>query len=62
MAGWNTLVQAETLSIALGRPDLALVDCRFTLSSPGAGEIAFHQAHLPGAVYAHLDRDLSDHR
>lgn len=62
MAGWNTLVQAETLSIALGRPDLALVDCRFNLTSPGAGESAFHQSHLPGAVYAHLDRDLSDHR
>ena len=62
MAGWNTLVQAETLSIALGRPDLVLVDCRFNLTSPGAGESAFHQSHLPGAVYAHLDRDLSDHR
>ena len=41
MAGWNTLVQAETLAIALGRPDVALVDCRFTLTSPGAGESAY---------------------
>ena len=24
MAGWNTVVQAETLSVALGRPDLAI--------------------------------------
>jgi thiosulfate/3-mercaptopyruvate sulfurtransferase len=61
MAGWNTLVQAETLAIALGRPDLALVDCRFSLANPGAGENMFLQAHLPGAVYGHLDRDLSDH-
>ncbi|HEY0662427.1 MAG TPA: sulfurtransferase [Lysobacter sp.] len=58
--GWNTLVQAETLAIALGRPDLAIVDCRFSIVSPGAGEMAYLQAHLPGAVYAHLDRDLSD--
>ena len=62
MAGWTTLVQAETLAIALGRADLALVDCRFTLVNPGAGEIAYQAAHLPGAVYAHLDRDLSDLR
>ena len=60
MAGWNTLVQAETLSIALGRPDLAIVDCRFSIISPGAGESAYLQGHIPGAVYAHLDRDLSD--
>ena len=62
MAGWTTLVQAETLAVALGRADLALVDCRFTLVNPGAGEIAYQAAHLPGAVYAHLDRDLSDLR
>ncbi|MFC7300472.1 sulfurtransferase [Cognatiluteimonas weifangensis] len=62
MAGWTTLVQAETLSIALGRADLAIIDCRFSLANPGAGELAYQQSHLPGAVYAHLDRDLSDHR
>jgi thiosulfate/3-mercaptopyruvate sulfurtransferase len=61
VAGWNTLVQAETLAIALGRPDLAVVDCRFSLANPGAGENMYLQAHIPGAVYAHLDRDLSDH-
>jgi thiosulfate/3-mercaptopyruvate sulfurtransferase len=55
------LVQAETLSVALGRSDLAIVDCRFALSNPGAGESAYLVGHIPGAVYAHLDRDLSDH-
>jgi thiosulfate/3-mercaptopyruvate sulfurtransferase len=62
MTGWNTLVQAETLLIALSRADLALVDCRFTLGNPGAGELAYQIGHIPGAVYAHLDRDLSDQR
>lgn len=60
MAGWTTLVQAETLSVALGRPDLAIVDCRFSLLNPGAGESDYQRGHIPGAVYAHLDRDLSD--
>ena len=62
MSGWTTLVPAETLSIALGRPDLVIIDCRFSLLNAGAGELAYQQGHIPGAVYAHLDRDLSDHR
>ena len=62
MSGWTTLVQAETLSIALGRSDLAIIDCRFSLLNSGAGELAYQLGHVPGAYYAHLDRDLSDHR
>ena len=41
---------------------MAIVDCRFSLVNPGAGELAYQTSHLPGAVFAHLDRDLSDHR
>ena len=61
MAGWTNLVQAETLSVGLGRPDLVVLDCRFSLADPTAGESAWLLAHIPGARYAHLDRDLSDH-
>lgn len=60
MAGWTTLVQPETLAGALNRPDLVVVDCRFTLLDPNAGEHAYLTSHLPGAAYAHLERDLSD--
>jgi thiosulfate/3-mercaptopyruvate sulfurtransferase len=62
MSGWTTLVQAETLAIALGRPDLAIIDCRHSLAIPGFGERAYLEAHLPGAYFANLDRDLSDLR
>jgi thiosulfate/3-mercaptopyruvate sulfurtransferase len=58
--GWTTLVPSETLAVALERPDLVIVDCRFSSASPGAGEFAYEHSHLPGAVYAHLERDLSD--
>ena len=58
--GWTTLVPPETLAVALQRPDLVIVDCRFSSSSPGAGEFAYEHSHLPGAVYAHLERDLSN--
>lgn len=60
MTGWTTLVQAETLSVAINRNDLVIVDCRFTLLDPNAGENAYLASHLPGAVYAHLERDLSE--
>ncbi len=60
MAGWTTLVQAETLAMALNRTDLVVVDCRFTLLDQNAGEQAYLTSHLPGAIYAHLERDLSD--
>lgn len=59
MNGWNTLVDAEALAPALGDGELVVVDARFALADPGAGEAAYRQGHLPGARYAHLDRDLS---
>jgi len=60
MAGWTTLVQADVLSMALGRPDLVVVDCRFSLLDPSQGEQAWLRGRIPGAVYAHLERDLSE--
>lgn len=58
--GWSTLVSAEALVAALGRDDLVVLDARFSLADPAAGEAAYRAAHLPGARYADLDRDLSD--
>ncbi len=60
MAGWTTLVQADVLSMALGRPDLVVVDCRFSLLDPSQGEQSWLRGRIPGAVYAHLERDLSE--
>ena len=34
-------------------------DCTFDLANPEAGEQAYRAAHIPGAVYAHLDTALS---
>ena len=62
MIGWTTLVQAETLADALSRPALRLLDCRSSLLDKAQGERDYAQAHIPGAVYADLERDLSDMR
>jgi len=43
---------------ASGQP-LMVFDCSFDLAQPGAGLEQYREAHIPGAVYAHLDRDLS---
>lgn len=60
---WTTLVRPAELAPALHEEDLRIVDCRFTLAVAGtsdeAGEAAWGAAHVPGAAYAHLQRDLS---
>lgn len=59
---YTTLISsAELAQLESGSPSpLLVVDCRFDLSDTGRGERAWREAHLPGAVYANLDRDLSD--
>ena len=62
-ASAGPLVDARTLSAALAGPAPPLVvDCGFDLADPGAGRRAFAAAHVPGAVYAHLDETLSGPR
>ena len=56
---YQTLISAETLKENLDRKDWAVVDCRFWLAEPERGERDYRRAHIPGAVYAHLDRHLS---
>ncbi|MBB5209411.1 sulfurtransferase [Chiayiivirga flava] len=57
---WRTLVSAADLADQIDAPDVAVVDCRFDLRDPAAGERAYAAGHLPRAVYASLDRDLAD--
>ncbi len=52
-------LQAQQDQDVIQDHDWLVIDCRFNLANPQAGEQAFAQGHIPGAVYAHLDRDLS---
>jgi thiosulfate/3-mercaptopyruvate sulfurtransferase len=54
------LIASAELAALLGREDLRVIDCSFDLADPAAGERLHAQARIPGARYAHLDRDLSD--
>jgi thiosulfate/3-mercaptopyruvate sulfurtransferase len=56
---FKTLIDVDSLRALLGGPDLRVVDCRFDLMHPEAGRRAYLEAHVPGAVYADLNLDLS---
>ena len=57
----TTLISVDELKAlrASGKP-LMIFDCSFELANPAAGEEAYRKSHIPGAVYAHLDENLSD--
>jgi thiosulfate/3-mercaptopyruvate sulfurtransferase len=55
----NTIVSTDLLAKHLDDPDWILFDCRFSLGDPDRGERDYRQSHIPGALYLHLDRDLS---
>jgi thiosulfate/3-mercaptopyruvate sulfurtransferase len=56
---FSTLIGVDSLQDLLGKPRVAVVDCRFDLMKPEAGRQAYLTAHIPGARYADLNRDLS---
>ncbi len=69
---WTTLVGVDDLAAALGgatrvmdaravASTLRVIDARASLADPASAAHAYATGHIPGAVRADLDRDLSDH-
>jgi len=54
---FNTLV--STADLAANLSGWRVFDCRHDLAKPELGEQQYRQAHIPGALFASLDRDLS---
>ena len=52
----NTLVSTDELA---QHPEWRVFDCRHDLMNPALGEQQYQEAHIPGALFAHMDRDLS---
>ena len=61
-AKYTTLISPAELAARLPDPASVIVDCRHNLTDVDAGERAFRAAHLPGAQFMHMDRDLSGAR
>lgn len=57
--GFGPTVDVAWLRGHLGEAGLAVVDCRWRLGEPGAGERAYLDEHVPGAAFLDVDRDLS---
>ncbi len=57
---YTTLVSTDLLARHLG--DCVIVDCRFDIQNEALGREQYRAAHLPGAVYASLNDDLSGAR
>lgn len=57
---FSTLISTADLAAHLGDPAFVVVDVRHDLAQPEHwGEDRYREAHLPGARFAHIDRDLS---
>lgn len=56
---YETLISSGTLNNRLSEPDVIVVDCRFDLMEPATGRRRYLEGHIPGAVYADLETDLS---
>ena len=57
---FSTILSTTELAELLGRPSLVVVDVRSSLADADYGRNAYAAGHIPGAVYADLNRDLSD--
>ena len=55
----SPLISPIGLEKRLSDPAWVVVDCRFILTDPDAGQTAYRRGHIPGARYAHLDNDLA---
>ena len=53
------LITPQQLAARLQQPKLRIIDCRFSLEDADYGRCSYAQGHIPGALHADLERDLS---
>lgn len=56
---YDRLVSVDTLAANLDDPQWRVFDCRHDLQNINYGQQAYLKGHIPGALFLHLDRDLS---
>lgn len=56
---YTTVITPKQLEPHLGEENWAIIDSRFDLVQPQWGEEQYLIEHIPGAVYVHLDHNLS---
>ena len=56
---FTSIISAEDLKQLLADEQLVIIDCRFDLMNPEAGRQQYQQSHIPGALFADINSDLS---
>jgi thiosulfate/3-mercaptopyruvate sulfurtransferase len=57
---YSTLISTTDLALHAADPSFVVVDLRHDLGQPDTwGEAEYRRAHIPGARFVHIDRDLS---
>lgn len=56
---YSSIVNADVVSQYLEDRNWRVIDCRFNLKIPEEGHALYTIAHIPNAIYAHLNDDLS---
>ena len=56
---YTTIITPKQLEPHLGEENWAIIDSRFDLVQPQWGEKQYMIEHIPGAVYVHLEHNLS---
>ncbi len=55
----NTLIDVASLNALIEQGKCLIFDCRFSLADKQAGQRLYRESHLPGALRADLEHDLS---
>ncbi len=55
----SPLITVDELGSIISDPTVRVVDCRWYLAEPDRGVSAYRDGHIPGAIYASLESDLS---
>lgn len=56
---YTTIINVDAVHASLHDSSWRVIDCRFDLANKTAGRDAYLSGHIPGAVYADLETDLS---
>jgi len=50
---------SDLMAMLAADDEIVVVDCRFELAKPAVGALMYTEGHIPGALYADLNRDLA---
>ena len=56
---YTNFVKPAEAEVLIDAPDVLFIDCSFALNDKEWGRKEYEKSHIPGALYADLDKDLS---